>query len=216
MVFPKLAFQKLEELDLHVGAGSELAVAALRGEALVHAGVGGGGGQEALPEPRPRPEHRDDAVGLPVALLQHVGLLVLQREEAVAVGHEVVDEVDAADPELRRQLFPVDDPRGSVGEGDAVPVDGPRDRKRGHPDRAGAEVGTEHVSCLRQERRADESKGLEPLVHVLFGVNQVPGYVPLGHRGAARHLEQLQPRVRATYVAAKHPVKLCRVHTDVT
>lgn len=118
----------LEEGDLAIGAGGEVAVAALGGDGRVTAEVGvpdeqgfaeaGAGGDEAAV-----------ADGGEVGLVQGEDAFGRELGDAVAVGLEIVDEEDVLDVEGPGEVADVEVP-GEVGELDALSRTGPGQPKQ--------------------------------------------------------------------------------------
>ena len=110
----------MEQSDLAVGAGGEVAVAALGGDGAVAVAVpdeerfaeAGAGGDEA-----------GVAFGVGRAGVKGEDLVGGQLGDAVAVGFEVVDEEDVLDAERLREVADVEGP-GEVGELEAAVADG--------------------------------------------------------------------------------------------
>ena len=120
----------LEEGDLAVGAGGEVAVATLGGDGAVVLAVPD---EEGLAEAGAGGDEAAVADGGFVAGVEGEDLVGGELGDAVAVGFEVVDEEDVLDAEGLGELSAVEDP-GEVGELEAAVADGAGDAEAGGED----------------------------------------------------------------------------------
>jgi len=158
-----------------------------------------GCGQEALAEPGAR-SHADDGRALDrLGVVQFLRLVRLEREQAVPLRHEVVDQADHRDAERPLQRVAVDlPPLRHVGEADLVVEDAARAGEAAGLDRQppGLALG------LRQELLAHRLERRVALIEVLLCVDELTGrLVPEHDLGVDGHAEELQSRIGAAAVA---------------
>mmetsp|Transcript_20429 Transcript_20429/g.36436 ORF Transcript_20429/g.36436 Transcript_20429/m.36436 type:complete len:258 (-) Transcript_20429:393-1166(-) len=194
-----------QELELDLGAGGVLRMAALGGPALVDAVVWG---EKALAESGAGTYKHDRRALFLLALLQAVEVLGSQREEAIAVGHKIIHKLGTSYVTPLFDLPRTERPLLAVGELDGVVVDKPR-----HGDgRDGDGLVDPNALLLGGGVSKLGPHGLEVFV-LLVGIftlqeegsrdrNAVLAALLSRKSFALDHLPQLEPRVGATDVAS--------------
>mmetsp|Transcript_24613 Transcript_24613/g.77153 ORF Transcript_24613/g.77153 Transcript_24613/m.77153 type:complete len:207 (+) Transcript_24613:226-846(+) len=164
----KLRLKVLQKLDLEVGARRVVRVAALARVGVVACGARR---EVALAEAGAGADARDDTALHPRCVLQHHHLLrpraLVEGEQPVAVGHEVVDEAHARDAHVGLDGVAVDAPV-AVRELHGVLVDGAGDGEARRQRRLLLHAG------LAEEALDHGLEALVAFVLVLRAVHQTP------------------------------------------
>ena len=125
------------------------------------------GSDEALAQARARADARNRGVALLGRVLQHHAfLLLVERQQAVAHGDEIVDDADSLEAELVAQNLAVNHPGRAIGQLGTVGGHGTSDGQAGGGGRSGG-LGFLQEQCDHFEERT------VVLVAVLLVVDQV-------------------------------------------